>query len=172
MSDVLVVLTSIPLTTFMLTSYFFALAIVSALIVIFFADLRYGIIPDKILIFSGVAISLWLVIFDQSLILNHLLSALGAFLFFLLIFALTRGRGMGFGDVKFAFIIGLLLGFPGTVLALYVAFLTGGIIGIILILWKKKRLKSAVPFGPFLVAGTFIAYFLSPLILPEIIQFF
>lgn len=172
MSDVLVVLTSVPLTSFMLASYLFALSIISIFIVIFFADLKYGIIPDRMLLPAAVIISLWLIIFDQPQIINHLLSGLGAFLFFLLIFGLTRGRGMGFGDVKFAFIIGLLLGFPGTVLALYIAFLTGGIIGIILILWKKKRLKSAVSFGPFLVAGTLISFFLSPLVIPWLIQFF
>ena len=66
---------------------------------------------------------------------------------------------MGLGDVKLAFLIGLVLGFPGTVLALYIAFLTGGLSGIILILWKKKKLKYAVPFGPFLVLGSLIMLF-------------
>jgi prepilin signal peptidase PulO-like enzyme (type II secretory pathway) len=151
-----------------LISLIFNLSIVSGLIVILFADLKYKIIPDEILIFLGVVISVWLLLFNQNMIINHLLSGLGSFLFFLSIFLITRGRGMGFGDVKFAFILGLLLGFPQTALALYIAFLTGGIIGIILILWKKKRMKSEIAFGPFLVLGTFASFFFSPLLLPRI----
>jgi prepilin signal peptidase PulO-like enzyme (type II secretory pathway) len=146
----------------------FSLVIVSSLIAIFFADLRYGIIPDEILAVAVIASFIWLGIFQQDLFINHLLSGIGAFLFFLMIFLLTRGRGMGFGDVKLAFLLGLFLGFPDIVLALYIAFLTGGIVGIILILWKKKKLKSSVAFGPFLILGTIISFFLSPQIIPEV----
>lgn len=146
----------------------FNLSVVSSLIVIFFADLKYKIIPDEVLIFLGVVTFLWLIFTSPDLFFQNLLTGLGAFLFFLFIFLLTRGRGMGFGDVKFAFLIGLLLGFPQAPIALYVAFLTGGLVGIILILWKKKGMKSEVPFGPFLVFGTVISFFFSPFIIPVI----
>lgn len=66
---------------------------------------------------------------------------------------------MGFGDVKLAFLMGLFLGFPKIVVALYFAFLTGAAVGVILIMLGKKKLKSAIPFGPFLVAGTVFALF-------------
>lgn len=136
------------------------LFIVSSLIVIFFADLKYGIIPDKIVFPAIAIIFLYLLINPSSFIINHLLSALGACLFFLLLFLITKGRGMGFGDVKFAFLMGLILGFPNIIVALYAAFLTGAIIGIILILWRKKRIfGTSIPFGPFLVLGNFIAIF-------------
>ena len=149
-----------PDPVYSLLSTLYYLIVVSSLIVIFFSDLKYGIIPDKI-IFPSVVISIFYLLFSVNLssISNHLLSALGAFLLFLFIYLITKGRGMGFGDVKFAFLIGLVLGFPGTVLGLYIAFLTGGFIGIILILWKKKKLKYAVPFGPFLVIGCGISLF-------------
>lgn len=149
-----------------------SLVLVSCLIVIFFADLRYGLIPDQIIAVGSVVALIWLVLFNQPMLMNHALAALGALLFFLLIFILTRRRGMGFGDVKLAFLLGLFLGFPGIALALYIAFLTGGMVGIILILWKKKKLKSAVPFGPFLVLGAFLSFFFSPVLIPKIIQFF
>ena len=64
---------------------------------------------------------------------------------------------MGFGDVKIAVLMGLLLGLPNVLVALFLAFFFGAIIGIILMVFKKKRLKSEIPFGPFLITGTFIA---------------
>lgn len=153
---------------FLIFNLIFSLVFVSSLIVIFFADLKYGIIPDETLAVIVLITVPYLFINHQSLILNHFISALGAFLFFLLIFTLTRGRGMGFGDVKLAGALGLLLGFPGVGLAIYIAFLTGGLTGIILILWKKKMLKSEVAFGPFLVIGAYLSFFFSPIILPKV----
>jgi len=74
-------------------------------------------------------------------------------LFFFLLFALTKGKGMGFGDVELGFLMGLVLGFPLIIIAIFFAFLTGAIIGVILILLAKKRLKSKIAFGPFLISG-------------------
>ncbi len=64
---------------------------------------------------------------------------------------------MGVGDIKLAFFMGLFLGWPGILVALFLAFFFGAIIGIGLIMSGKKQLSSEVPFGPFLVTGTFIA---------------
>jgi len=61
---------------------------------------------------------------------------------------------MGFGDVKLAFLMGLVLGFPKIVVAFYLAFLTGAFVGVILILLGKAKLKQKIAFGPFLVFGT------------------
>lgn len=126
-------------------------------IAIFFSDLKYGIIPDKI-VYPAVAVSL---IFNlQFQILPYFLSALGAFLFFLILILATKGKGMGIGDLKLVFLMGLFLGFPKIILALYLAFLTGAVVSIILILCGVKKLRgSKIPFGPFLVLGTFLALF-------------
>lgn len=132
--------------------YFF---IVSSFIAIFFIDLKEGIIPDKI-IYPAILISLVFLIFQyHNILISHLLSAFGACLFFFFLLVATRGRGMGFGDVKLVFLMGLLLGFPKIIVALYVAFLTGAILGIILVLCRVKKLGGGtLPFGPFLVLGT------------------
>ena len=71
---------------------------------------------------------------------------------------------MGFGDVKLALFMGLFLGWPNIAVALFVAFFAGAVTGIALILFKKKGMKSEVPFGPFLIAGTFVALFWGKLI--------
>ncbi|MCL5071869.1 MAG: prepilin peptidase [Actinobacteria bacterium] len=150
-----------PLSLITILYYLF---IVSSFIVIFFTDLKYGIIPDKI-VFPVVLITfLWLIANRQSPIANHLLSGLGAFLFFVIIsylfYLLTKKQSMGGGDIKLSFLLGLFLGFPGILIALYLAFLTGGIIAIILIIWKKKAfLKDTLPFGPFLITGAIISLF-------------
>jgi len=140
--------------------YYFILS--GALIVIFFADLRYGIIP-----FTAVAAALCMTIVWYFLspvldlhinILASIASALGAGGFFFLLFFLTKGRGMGFGDVVYAFLMGFTLGFPGVFLGLYIAFVTGAIVSLLLVAIKKKRFKGGtIPFGPFLVSGTLIS---------------
>ncbi len=155
----------------LLITLIYYLFIVSSLIVIFFADLKYGIIPDKI-IFPSALISIAYLFFNhQSLIINHLLSAIGASFFFLLLFLITKGRGMGFGDVKYAFLMGLVLGFPNIIVSLYVAFLTGAIVGCILIIWRKKALRgTSIPFGPFLVLGTLSAIFYGEVLVQSFLR--
>ena len=66
---------------------------------------------------------------------------------------------MGFGDVKLGFLMGLVVGFPNILVALLIAFIVGAITGVILIYLKRKTMKAEVPFGPFLILGTFIAWF-------------
>ncbi|EKE05341.1 MAG: hypothetical protein ACD_19C00354G0002 [uncultured bacterium] len=140
---------------------FYYLFIVSSLIVVFFVDLKYGIILDKI-VYPGIFISLLYLLLNTSYLLQHLIAATGAFLFFLVLFLVTRGRGMGFGDVKLVFLLGLFLGLSKTIFAFYFAFLTGAVLGCILILWGKKRLRGdTMPFGPFLVAGAILAAFVG-----------
>lgn len=70
---------------------------------------------------------------------------------------ITKGRGMGIGDIKLAGVLGLSLGGPATLLALFTGFVSGAIVGLILIQGKKASLKTAVPFGPFLVFGWLVA---------------
>lgn len=119
-----------------------------AFVVIFVSDLKYQIIPDSMVVV--IALSTLAAIGLQA---DHLYASCGAGLFFYAIWRLTKGRGMGFGDVKLAFALGLFLGFPDIIVALYMAFLTGAIVGVILILIGQKRPKSKIAFGPFLVAG-------------------
>jgi prepilin signal peptidase PulO-like enzyme (type II secretory pathway) len=151
----------------------YQLIVISCFIVIFFIDLKEGVILNKILLPLTVVIIFYsLIINPYSLILNLVCGVL-AFLFFLFIalgFKLIRGKdGMGGGDIKLAFVLGLFLGFPNIILALYLAFLTAAVVGIILILWKKKNLRStSLPFGPFLIFGAVVCIFWGNIILPLI----
>jgi len=88
-------------------------------------------------------------------------SALGAGLFIWILTKIKiKGRqAMGEGDALLAVFMGLFLGFPKTIVAFYVAFISGAVIGVGLIASKKKKEYSPIPFGPFLIFGTIIAYF-------------
>jgi len=138
---------------------FLSYILFAGLIAIFFIDLERQTIPDEIVFPLIFLFLIFLLITDRpSLIIDYLPSALLSFLFLYLIFLLTRGKGMGFGDVKLAFLMGLSLGFPKVVVAFYIAFLTGAFVGIILILVKKARFGQRIAFGPFLALSTIFTF--------------
>lgn len=152
-----------------LITLFYYYAILSGFIVIFFTDLKYGIIPDKVVVPLSVISIFYLLFINNTFLISNLLSGIGAFLFFIIIssvfFYLTKKESMGGGDIKLSLLLGLFLGFPNIVVSLYLAFLTGAIISIILILWKKKTsLKDSLPFGPFLIMAALISFFYGSLI--------
>ena len=150
---------------FSVLELFYLWAIASFLMVIFVYDLKHFLIPDKVLYPATLVAGLWYVVSSMAgwipmyQILNTIYSAVGAAGFFLVIFLVSRGRAIGFGDVKLALFMGLFLGFPAILVALAIAFASGALIGIALIFSKKKTMRSEVPFGPFLIVGTFVALF-------------
>lgn len=110
--------------------------------------------------------------FRENIWVNHFVAAFFGALFFGLIFFLSRGRAMGFGDVKLAGATGLLLGWPDTALSLGFAFIVGAIWGILLIMRGKKGMKSSVPFGPFIAIGVFLVVFFGERIMDGYFQLF
>lgn len=147
-------------------AYLYLLTVFSCLYTIVLSDLRYHIIPDEMIV-----VLLTLTAFHRILLplfsgtgadfspVNAILSSvvLGGIFWGLVL--ITGGKGMGWGDVKYAFWMGLFLGYPGSVIGFYLSFLTGALVSLILVGWKKKTIKSAIPFGPFLVGGTVVSYF-------------
>ncbi|MFC1789422.1 prepilin peptidase [Patescibacteria group bacterium] len=155
--------TSFDFQNFLTIGYWLLMA--GLLMIIFIYDLKHYIIPDTV-IYSAIIISVaWLVLnvflndYSMSQFLNYLYSAVGAAVFFLAIVVISKGNWMGVGDIKLGFLMGLLLSFPKIIIALFFAFFSGAIIGLALIFLNKKTLKSEVPFGPFLIAGTFFSLF-------------
>ena len=139
----------------------FHLIIASLLIVIFVYDLKHYLIPDKIT-YLVIAITFFYQLFQISsfkALLNPLVSALSASAFFAAIVLVSKEQWMGWGDAFLVFFMGLFLGFPNVLLALFLAFTFGALVGIVLIIFGKKKMKSQVPFGPFLVWATFISFF-------------
>lgn len=119
-------------------------------------DLKYMILPDFSTLILIIIASLG-VIFDEKNLIPYLLSAMGASGLLLGLHVITKGKGMGFGDVKLAIFMGLFLGWPKVVVAFYVAFIVGAGVSVLLMVFRGVKLKSAIPFGPFLILGTVLA---------------
>ena len=147
-------------TFYNLFYFILVLVIFCFLILIFVYDLRTYLIPDEFLL---AVILLSLILNFERIFLNFsfkntILFLLPAIFFFLLYF-FSKEQWLGFGDVKMALFMGIFLGWPNVMVALFISFLLGSIVGIFLILFGKKTFKSQVPFGPFLVLGVFFAFF-------------
>lgn len=145
---------------------FFVAIIFSFLIVIAAYDAVRSEIPDVLIYTAAVFVLGWLLYFlwrSSELTLAGFSNYLYGFLigagFFGLLVVLSRQKWMGWGDVLLGGLIGLFLGYPDILVALFFAFMIGSIFSIILMILKIKKMKDAIPFGPFLVLGALIALF-------------
>jgi len=127
---------------------------------LFFTDFLYGVIPDVlvgILGFMVFSYRLFLALFGYMQwpdFWHSIASGIGVTLFFLFLVAITRGRGMGMGDVKLGFVLGILLGWPRTLVAVFLSFIAGALVSVLLLLMGRRKFGQTIPFGPFLVMGT------------------
>nr|WP_315989276.1 A24 family peptidase [Desulforamulus aquiferis] len=126
------------------------------LLVVTVIDLYHQIIPNRVLLVSGV-LGLPLIYLQSLEILKT--GTIGFFVAGALLFiiALVSKGGMGGGDIKLAAVMGMFLGLKLVMVALFLAFLIGGIIGIILLATGQRGRKDPIPFGPFLALGSLIA---------------
>ena len=146
----------------------FLILIFSILIIIAIYDYHHQIIPNLFVwIFNGLA---FLGLFNSFRISdfgfrilnwNNLLAGFILFVFFALLWGVSRGRWMGFGDAKLALGIGWLLGMAKGAAAITLAFWIGAIAGVLLIYLSKNKygMKSSIAFGPFMILGTAISFF-------------
>ncbi|HEY4663016.1 MAG TPA: prepilin peptidase [Candidatus Humimicrobiaceae bacterium] len=142
----------------------------SVLIVISFIDLDFRIIPNVIVLsftLVGLAIN---IISDLPGWWMPLAYSAGAFLFMLIVHLISP-KGMGMGDVKLSLMIGAFL-IKDVIVALFLGFLAGSIYGLFLIIVKKRKLKQAIPFGPFISLGSIVSLFWGNNILKWYISFF
>lgn len=151
----------------------------SILIVIAVYDYHHQIIPDKLVWIFNVFCLISTFIFVGNAFILHLptwqtlmAGPLIALPFFLLWF-LSKGTAMGFGDVKLALGIGWLLGISSGLSAVVVSFWIGGLCALVLLIARnrKYKLKSHIAFGPFLIISTFFVYLFN-VTLKEVITLF
>lgn len=153
---------------------FKALILTSFLIVITYIDYDHQLILDKVVIWlagTGVVINLFtnyinvlanyagittFFYVEYTSMVDMLLGALiGGGL--LLIIAMASRGGMGGGDIKFAAALGLWLGWQYTLMTLLLAFILGGVFGVIILALKIRGRKDVIPFGPFIAIGAWIS---------------
>jgi leader peptidase (prepilin peptidase)/N-methyltransferase len=131
----------------------------SVLIAIAMIDLNHQLILNKIVYpVSIIALIVNLFVPDIFSIHNFLFGLLGAAVGFLILFlpAIIIRKGMGWGDVKMAGMIGLMVGFPNVIVAVFGGIILGGLVAIILLASRKKTRKEGIPFGPYLSLATIV----------------
>jgi leader peptidase (prepilin peptidase)/N-methyltransferase len=134
-----------------------AAALGALLIVIAFIDLDHLLVLDATTIVGG-AIGLAAALATHRIIPALEGAGTGA-LIFGAIYLLTRGAGMGLGDVKLAAMLGLFFGFPLVISVVVAAFVIGALIAIPVLLARRRGRRDALPFGPFLVMAAILATF-------------
>jgi leader peptidase (prepilin peptidase)/N-methyltransferase len=144
----------------------FAIGYAGLFILIFAIDLEQGLVLNSVII-AGVMLAFAFSFFwgefadfwpkvGPGITLSALLGGAVGFILMLLPYLISRG-GMGAGDVKLAGFIGLVVAFPQVLAALLVGIIIGGILAILLLLFRLRKRKEAIPFGPFLAVGAMVA---------------
>lgn len=140
------------------------LVLAAALVALSLIDLRHLILPNRIVYPLAIATPVLLAVGaigdrDGGAFLRSLLGGVVGFAAMFVLHVLSP-RSMGFGDVKLSFVLGLALGWLGwgqLVLGLFLAFLYGAVVGVVLMVLRRRGRKDQVPFGPFLAAGMLTA---------------
>jgi leader peptidase (prepilin peptidase)/N-methyltransferase len=152
----------------------YLLFVVGVLLVLFVTDIKDGLLPNSIVLPAIFIVFLYkfLLLFTTSIspqsFAFDLLAAFIAALVFFTISYVSKERAMGGGDAKLVFLIGLAVGWPAILVALFTAFLTGAFVAVMLIIIGKKRFGQTVPFGPFLNFAAFVSLLAGQ----EIIDFY
>src|SRR3989344_1792609 len=154
---------------FLLTAYYLLLAAV--LIAIFIIDLENQLIPDGLvfLIFT-LNVSLLVLSSDKNFYQIMFTGFLSAF-FFLFLNLVTRGRGMGLGDAKLVLALSPILGYPQTIVWIFLSFIIGAVVGVLLIAVGKASFGKHIAFGPFLVIAFFITLFWGDLLVNSFLPY-
>ncbi len=132
------------------------------LVATLYVDVDHLLILDSVLMpaaLAGVACALGLGALRESL--EGGLVGVGIFG---LLFALTRGMGLGFGDVKLAAVLGIFLGPAAAIAAFVVAFLVGAACAVPVLVARRRGGKDVLPLGPFLVVGATVMLYAPGLV--------
>jgi leader peptidase (prepilin peptidase) / N-methyltransferase len=132
----------------------------TSLVAISIVDLDLHLIPNRIVyptIFLSVPLLAVAALVDGDFD-PYFRGLLGGALAFLALFVvwLVYPAGMGFGDVRMAFVLGLFLGWQSlghVLVGIFCGFLLGAVVGVVLVAFRIRGRKDAIPFGPFLAAG-------------------
>lgn len=118
-------------------------------------DFKYKVIPNQ-LNWAGLLLGLLLLLESKEVLLAGLIGLiLGGGLFWFI--ALVSKGGMGGGDVKLAAVLGCLLGWQQLLVALFISFAAGSVVGLSMLLLRLTRWREPIPFGPYLALGAVVA---------------
>lgn len=139
--------------------------IISVMTIVFIYDLRWYLILDRVMV-PAMAVVLFLNSYlgyltgnAMSNLWNMLISAIIGGSFFLFQFVVSRGKWIGGGDIRLGFLMGLILSWQDLLVSLMLAYISGAVIGVVLITMGKKKMSSQIPFGIFLSTATIVSLF-------------
>ncbi|PLR72791.1 prepilin peptidase [Bacillus sp. UMB0728] len=141
-----------------------AWTLISLMVIVFVSDIKYMIIPDKVLLVFAVIFLLERIFLPLSPWWDSLLGVAAGFFLLLFIAVISKG-GMGGGDIKLFAVIGLALGTKLVLLTFFFATLFGAVFGIVGMLIGKVEKGKPIPFGPYIALGSLTAYFFGQRIL-------
>ena len=137
-----------------------ALLLISLVIIITISDLEKMIIPNKVLLFFAGIMLIIRIFIPTEPWWDAYLAAIIGFLLLLLIAIVSKG-GMGGGDVKLFFVLGLFVGIKGVFFTLFFASLFGLTFGLIMMAKQKLQRKQPIPFGPFIGLAALVVYYME-----------
>ncbi len=114
-------------------------------------DLMYFILPD-VMVILGIVLALGYALTLPAFGTSFLISGLVSAGFFAILYVASRGKWLGFGDVKLVLFIGLVFGFPLVYIVIVGSIWAGAIVGLLLVATHRATMKNALPFGAFLCA--------------------
>lgn len=135
--------------------------LVSFLIIIFVYDFKYYLILDKVVLPAIVIAFLANIVLGFS-IFNLVFAAVIGGGFFLLQFVISKGKWIGGGDIRLGVLMGVILGWPHILTALFISYILGSLFSIFLIIFGRKDWGDKIPFGTFLSLGTFVSMLWGP----------
>lgn len=136
-----------------------ALTLISLFMILFVSDIKFMIIPDKVLLFFAGLFIIERIFIPLTPWWDSLIGAAAGFFLLYGIALLSRGKGMGGGDIKLFAVLGLVLGWKLVLLSFFLSCFVGSIVGVVGILIGKVKRKQPIPFGPSIMVGTLAAYF-------------
>lgn len=145
-------------------------------------DYRKYLVPDELIIYTALLGVVWTLILALSgnfgelkgsfigefaalfylrgnLWLNHITAGILGLLGIGVIFFGSKGRAIGFGDVKLFGALGLLFGYPDIILVFFLSFMVGAIVSLPLLIRRLKGMKDFVPFAPFIIVSSFLVFY-------------
>ncbi|MGG3915677.1 prepilin peptidase [Rossellomorea vietnamensis] len=148
-----------------------AWTLISLFIIITVSDVKYMVIPDKVLLFFSGLFLVERLFIPLTPWWDNLIGAAAGFGLLLLIAVVSKG-GMGGGDIKLYAVIGFVVGLKVMILSFMLATFFGAVFGLIALAFKLIERGKPIPFGPFIAVGTILAYLYGDVLLSAYLSFF
>ncbi len=139
------------------------LILTSFLISTIIIDIKIKIIPNRLVLTMldiGIIFAFIYGMYDLNIALNRLIGGIVGITIFVILSLIGKlisdKETMGFGDVKFAGVLGLYFGFPQIMILSVLSFVIGAVVSVILVIIKRKNMNEYIAFGPFISISSFI----------------